>query len=156
MVVKSEVRKVDSSSSTFLSKIALAILGLFPHINCKIISPSSLKKCHWLFDRDELDLQIALGSIVIFTTLISFNSKTWHIFLFFSSLISCIIQPVFLQRHVFSCLGRFIPSYAILLVAVGNGSVSLVSLSDFSCCAIGMQRISVYSFCILYFTKFTD
>ena len=37
-----------------------------------------------------------------------------------------------------------IPSYAILLVAVGNGTVSLVSLSDFSCCAIGMQTISVY------------
>ena len=53
-------------------------------------------------------------------------------------------------------LSSSIPSYAIFLVAVRNGTVSLVSLSDFSCCAISMQRISVYSFCILCFTKFTD
>ena len=37
-----------------------------------------------------------------------------------------------------------IPSYAILLVAVGNGTFFLVSLSDFSCCAVSLQRISVY------------
>ena len=43
-----------------------------------------------------------------------------------------------------------IPSYAVLLAAVGNGTVSLFSLSDFSCCAISMQRISVYFvFCAL-------
>ena len=43
-----------------------------------------------------------------------------------------------------------IPSYAILLAAVWNGTVSLLSLSDFSCCAISMQRISVYFvFCAL-------
>ena len=44
--------------------------------------PLRRKKCHWLFERDELNLQIALGSIVIFTTLISF-------FFFFIIFIMC-------------------------------------------------------------------
>ena len=38
----------------------------------------------------------------------------------------------FLSTSLFTSLGRFIPWYFILFVAVVNGSVSLISLSDFS------------------------
>ena len=199
-----------------------------------------------------MNLKIALGSIVIFTTLISFNSRTWHSFLSVCFIFAFFHHTACLTAYMcFVCLGRFIPSYwrrkwqptpvllpgkshgwrsligyspwgpkesdtterlhfhislscigegsgnplqcsclenprdggawwapiygvaqsqtrlmrlssssipsyGIPLVAVGNGTVSLVSLSDFSCCAISMQRISVYSFCILGFTKFID
>ena len=192
-----------------------------------------------MFDRDELNLQIALCSIVIFTILISFNSRIWHIFLSVCFIFAIFHHTACLSAYTcFVCLGRFIPSYwrrkwqptpvllpgkshgwrslvgyspwgpeesdtterlhfhdslscigegngnplqcsclenprdggawlapiygvaqsqtrltrlssssipsyGILLVAVGNGTVSLVSLSDFSC-AITMQRISVY------------
>ena len=43
-VVEPEVRQVDSSSSIFLFKIALAIRGfLYFHTNCEIICSSSVK-----------------------------------------------------------------------------------------------------------------
>ena len=193
-----------------------------------------------MFDRDELNLQIALGSIVIFTTLISFKSRTRHIFLSVCFNLAIFHHTACLSAYMcFVCLGNFnpsywgrkmethsstlawkipctrsligyspwgpeesdtterlhfhislwcigegnsnplqcsclenpryggawwapiygvaqsrtwltwlssssIPSYAILLVAVGNGTFFLVSLSDFSCCAVSLQRISVY------------
>ena len=43
-VIESEVRQVDSSSSFFFLKIALAIRGfLYFHTNCEIICSSSVK-----------------------------------------------------------------------------------------------------------------
>ena len=52
--------------------------------------------------------------------------------LFVSSLISFISVLQFSAYRSFVSLGRFIPRYYILFVAVVNGSVSLISLSDFS------------------------
>ena len=43
----------------------------------------------------------------------------------------------------FVSLGRYIPKYFILFVAVVNGIVSLISLSVFSLLGIRMQDISV-------------
>ena len=52
--------------------------------------------------------------------------------LFVTSLISLISVLRFSAYRFFVSLGRFIPTYFILFVAVVNGSVSLISLSDFS------------------------
>ena len=53
-----------------------------------------------------------------------------HVFVFF--LISFISVLQFSEYRSFVSLGRFIPRYFILFVAMVEGSVSLSSLSDFS------------------------
>ena len=53
------------------------------------------------------------------------------LYLFVSWLIS-FISDVYFCIQVFVSLGRFFPMYSILFVAMVNGSVSLISLSDFS------------------------
>ena len=58
---------------------ALIISGL--RKTPKVLIGKAGIKIPFLERKDELNLQLALGSIVIFTTLISFNSRTWHIFL---------------------------------------------------------------------------
>ena len=80
-----------------------------------------------------LNLQIALGSIVIFTILIlpiQENSISLHLLV--SSLISFINVLQFSAYRSYFSLGRFIPRYFILFVAMVNGIASLISLSDFS------------------------
>ena len=52
--------------------------------------------------------------------------------LFVSSLISFISVLWFSEYRVFTSLGRFIPRYFILFVAMVNVIVSLISLSDIS------------------------
>ena len=70
-VVQSEVRKVDASSSIFFLKIALAIQGLLClHMNCETFCSTSMKNAIGSLIRIALNLQIALGSIVIITILI--------------------------------------------------------------------------------------
>ena len=54
------------------------------------------------------------------------------VYLFVSSLISCICVLLFLAYRSFVSLGSFIPRYFILFVAVVNGIVSLISLFSFS------------------------
>ena len=84
-------------------------------------------------------------SIVIFTILILPTQELGlSLYLFVSSLISFISVLQFSAYRSFVSLGRFIPRYFILFVAVVNGIVSLISLSDFHCQCIGMQGISVY------------
>ena len=65
-----------------------------------------------------------------------------HVFVFF--LISFISVLQFSEYRSFASLGSFIPRYFILFVAVVNGSVSLISPSDFLLLVIGMQEISVH------------
>ena len=67
--------------------------------------------------------------------------------LFISSLISFISVLKFSAYRSFVSLGRFIPRYFILFVAIVNGMVSLVSLSDFSSLVYRNAR----DFCILIF-----
>ena len=79
-----------------------------------------------------LNLQIALGSIVIFKMLICpIREHGISLHLFVSSLISFFSVLQFSAYRSFVSLGRFIPRYFILFVAVVNGIISLISLSDF-------------------------
>ena len=91
-----------------------------------------------MFDRGELNLQIALGSIVIFTTLISFKSRTRHIFLSVYFNLAIFHHTACLSGYVcFVCLGNFIPSYwgrkwqptPVLLPGKSHGRRSLIGYS---------------------------
>ena len=80
-----------------------------------------------------LNLWIALGSILIFTILIlPIHEHGIFLHLFVSSLISFISVLQFSIYRSFVSLGRFIPRYFILFVAMMNGIISLISLSVFS------------------------
>ena len=71
--------------------------------------------------------------IVIFTILIlPIQEHGISLHLLVSSLISFIRVLQFSAYRSFVSLGSFIPRYFILFVAVVNGSVSIISLSDFS------------------------
>ena len=89
----------------FFLKSALAIWDLLCfHMNCEIFCSGSMKNAISNLIGIALNLQIAFDNIVIFTIL---------------------ILP-------FVCLGKFIPRYLILFVALVNGIDSLIYLSDFS------------------------
>ena len=73
------------------------------------------------------------GSIVIFTILILPTQEHGiSLHLFMSSLISFISVLQFSIYSSFVSLGKFIPGYLILFVAMVNGFDSLISLSDFT------------------------
>ena len=75
---------------------------------------------------------MAWGGIVIFTVLIlAIQEHGLFLHLFMSSLISFISVLYFSDYKSLTSLGRFIPRYFILFVAMVNESVSLISLSDF-------------------------
>ena len=75
-----------------------------------------------------VNLYIAFGSIVIFTVLSLPTQKHGiSLHLFMSSLISFISVLKFSVYSSFVSLGRFIPRYFILFVAMVNGIDSLVS-----------------------------
>ena len=80
-----------------------------------------------------LNLQIALGITVIITALIlAIQEHGISLHLFVSPLISYISVLQFSAYRSFVSFGRFVPTYFILYVAMLNGSVSLISLLDFS------------------------
>ena len=96
---------------------------MYFHTNCEIICSSSLKNTFGSLIGIALDLQIALGVIVIFTILI-LPIHEHGIFLH----VICVIFDFFHQCSVvfyihrsFVSLGRFIPKYFILFVAMVNG-----------------------------------
>ena len=128
----------------FFLKIALAVRGfLYFHTNCEIICSSSLKIMIGSLIGIALNLQIALGSILIFTILIlPIHEHGIFLYLFVSSLISFISVLQFSIYRSFISLSRFIPKYFILFIALVNGIVSLISLFS-HCQCIGMQEISV-------------
>ena len=120
----------------FFHKTALAILGLLHfHMNCEIFcsSSSSVKNANGNLIRITLNLQIVFGSIVIFTILVlSTQGHGISLHLFMSSLISFNSDLYFSVFSSFVSLGRLIPRYLILFVAMVNGIDSLISLSDYS------------------------
>ena len=70
-VVEPEVRQVDSSSSILLSQKCFGSSRfLYFHTNCEIICSSSMKSTVGSLIGIALNLQIALGSTLIFTILI--------------------------------------------------------------------------------------
>ena len=93
-----------------------------------------------------LNLQIALGNILIFTILIlHIYEHGIFLHLLVSSLISFISVLQFAIYRSFVPLGRFIPKYFILFIAMVNGIISLNSLSVFSLLVYRNAR----DFCVL-------
>ena len=102
----------------FFLKTALALQGLLCfHMKCEIFCSTSVKNAIGNFIGIVLNLQIAFGSIAIFTILI-LHTQEHGIFLhlFMSSLISFISVLQFFLYRFFVSLGRFIPRYFIFLL----------------------------------------
>ena len=118
----------------FFFKTALAIQGLLCfHMNCEICCYSAVKIPIGNLIRITLNLQIAFGSIVIFTILsLPTQEHEISLHLFMLSLISFISVLSFSVYSSFVLLGKFVLRYLILFVAMVNGINSLISFSDFS------------------------
>ena len=113
---------------------------LYFHANCEIICSSSVKNTFGRLIGIALNLQIALGSILIFIILIlPINEHDIFLHLFVSSLISFISVLQFYIYRSFVSLGKFIPKYSILFITMVNGIVSLIS----HCQCIEMEGISL-------------
>ena len=127
--------------------IALAIWGLLCfHTNYEIICSSLVKNTIGSLIGIVFNLQIALGSILIFTILIFLiHEHDIFLHLLVSSLISFIIVLSFSRYRSLVSLGRFIPKHFILFIAMVNGIVSLISLSIFSLLIYRNAR----DFCVL-------
>ena len=107
----------------FFLKIALPFQGLLCfHSNSEIFCSKSVKYAIGSLIGIALNLWIALGSIVIYTILIlPIQEHGIFLHLFMSSLISFISVLCFSEYKSFASLGRFIPRYFILSVALVNG-----------------------------------
>ena len=133
-VVEPEVRQVDSSSSILLSQDCFGYLSffLFPYKllnNCS----SSVKNTIGSLIGIALNIQITLGSILIFTILIlPIHEHGIFLHLLVSSLISFISVLQFSIYRSLVSLGRYIPKYVIIFVAMVNGIVSLIYFSTLS------------------------
>ena len=100
-------------------------------MNCENFCSSSVNNAIGNLIGITLNLEIAFGSIIIFTILILPTQEHGiSLHLFMSSLISFIIVLKFSQ--FFCLLSMFIPRYLIISDAMVNGIDSLISLSDFS------------------------
>ena len=87
---------------------------------------------------------VSLGSILIFTMLIPpIHEHDIFLHLFTPCLIPFISVLQFSIYRSFVSLGKFIPKYFILFVAMVNGIVSLISLSIFSLLVYRNARISL-------------
>ena len=104
----------------FFLKIALAIRGfLYFHTNYEIICSSSVKN--------------TIGSLIgIALNLLPIHEHGIFLRLFVSSLISFTSVLLCSIYKSLVSLGRYIPKYFILFVAMVNGIVSLISHSVFS------------------------
>ena len=128
----------------FFLKTVLTIQGLLClHTNFKIICSSSVKNIIGNLIRNALNLQTALGSIVILTILI-LATHVHGIFFhrLMSSQISFISILSFLKYRSFVSLCRFIPRYFVLFVANVNLFLDFLFLI-LHCKCIEMQQIYV-------------
>ena len=102
-------------------------------MNSEIFFPSSARNAIGFLIRITLNLEILLGSIVIFTKLI-FPSQEHglSLYLLMSSLVSFISVSWFSVYMSFVSSCRFIRTYCILFVAMVNGVYSTIFLSYFS------------------------
>ena len=111
---------------------AVKVSVLLGSSNCETFCSRSVKNAIGCLIGIALNLKIALGSIVISTMLIlpmQEHGISPSVCIIFNFLHQCLMFSAY-RSFVFS--GRFIPRYFILFVAMVNGSVFLISLSDFS------------------------
>ena len=117
------------------------------HTNCETFVIGSLVG-------PSLNLQIALGRIVIFTVLllpVQEHGVSLHRSML--SVVSFISVLQFSVYRSFISLVRFIPRYITLFVAMVDETVSLISVSDFSL----LVNRNARGFCVLCdFTIFFD
>ena len=129
----------------FFLTTVLAIWGLLClHTNFKTICSSSEENATGILIGIALNLQIALGNMVILKILIHLiqqHSTSSHLFVSFSISFTNIL--VFSEYRPFVSLGRFIPSY--FFYAMVNGMAPLISLSNN---ALLVSR-SATDFCVL-------
>ena len=144
-VVQSEVRRLIPPAQFFFLKTALAIRGLLCfHMNCETFCSSAVKKVIGNLIGITLNLQIAFGRIVIFTILnLPTQENGISLYLFMSSLISFVSVLQLSIYRSFVSLGRFIPRYLIIFVAMVNGINSLILFLNFHCQYLRVQVISV-------------
>ena len=106
----------------FFLKIALAVQGLLNfYANCEMFCSSAVKNTIGSLIGIALNLQIALGSIVIFTILIlPIQEHGISLHLFVWPLTSFISVLQFSAYRSFAFLGRFISRYFSLFFAMVN------------------------------------
>ena len=117
-VLQSEVREHDTFSSVFLFQdcFGYSVFCVYFHTNFKIISSSSLKNVIGTLIEIALNLQIALGSMVILTILIlPIHEHIISFHWFVSSSVSYISVSQFSEYRSFTSLGRLIPKYLFFL-----------------------------------------
>ena len=86
-----------------------------------------------MLDRDCIESVDCFGSYSHFHSVDFSNPQTWYISPFVCVIFVSFINVLyFCIYRSFVSLGKFIPKYFILFVAMVNGIFSLVSLSDFS------------------------
>ena len=130
--------------SFFFLKIALADQGLLHfHTNCEIICSSSVKNTiggligiAWIYRSPWVVYSFSLYWFFQSMNMVHFSIYLCHLW-FLSPMFYSFIYMSFVS------LGRFIPKYFILFIAMVNGIVSLISLSVFS-----VYRNTRY-FCVL-------
>ena len=129
----------------FLRLIWLFGVFIFPY-KLKNFFSSSVKNAICNLIEIALNVQVALGSIIIQTTLIlPIHKQSICFHLFVLSLIYFInVLQLSAYRSFFS-LGKFIPKYFILFIVMVNGIISLICISDVSLLLYRKAR----DFCVL-------
>ena len=119
----------------FFLKTALTIQGLLCfHMNCEILRSSWVKNVIGNLIEIALNVQITFGSIVIFKiSILPAQAPGISLHLFILSLIYFIGVLQFAVYSSFVSLGRFIPRYFILFVAMGNGLIPYFLFLIFHC-----------------------
>ena len=136
--IKDDPNRWRNIPSSWIGRINIVKMSILPkaiyrfHANHEISCSSSLKNTVGSLTGIALNIQIALGSILIFTILILLiNEHGIFLQLFVSSLISFSSILQFSIYRSFVSLGRFIPKYFIFFIATVNEIFSLISHSVF-------------------------
>ena len=146
----------------FFLEIVLAICSLVCfHTNFRIIYSSSGKNFIGILIGVILNLQIALGSMVIFTMLIILiceHSIYFHLFVSFSiSFISVIyLEIFFLLSQTYSQVILFFFFQVILFDTIANEIVFLILFLTIYCQCIEIQTFLYMNFASCNFTEFIE
>ena len=103
------------------------------------------EECCWQLDRDCIESIDGFGQYTYFRYILPIHEHGIFLHLLVSSLISFTSALQFSIYRSFVSLGRYIPKYFILFVAMVNKIISLISLSVFSLLVYRNAR----DFCVL-------